>query len=138
MRHPAHTYRQLSVQGASPLEMVVMLYDGLITAMLRGIDAVEAHDIERKCQHLNRALAIILQLEGTLNFELGGEIARNLQRFYVYSRAKIMKANIESSAEALRSLIEYFTTLRDAWKEGERRLTIQESQGRSSDVEIHA
>jgi flagellar protein FliS len=120
------------------LELVVMLYDGLITALLRGVDAVEAHEIERKCQHLNRALAIIIELEGTLNFELGGEIARNLQGFYAYSRAKIMKANIENSAEALRSLIEHFTTLRDAWKEGERRLTIQESQGRSSDVEIHA
>ncbi len=138
MKHPAHTYRQLSVQGASPLEMVVMLYDGVITALLRAIDAIETHDIERKCEHLNRALTIIIQLEGTLNFELGGEIARNLQGLYAYSRAKINQANVGNSAEVLQSLIEHFTTLRDAWKEGERRLTIQESQAQSFDVEIHA
>jgi len=138
MKHPAHTYRQLSVQGASPLEMVVMLYDGVITALLRAIDAVEAHDIERKCQHLNRAQAIIIQLEGTLNFELGGEIARNLQGLYAYSRAKITRANVENSAEFLRPLIEHFTTLRDAWKEGERRLTIQESQPGTFGTELHA
>ena len=136
MRHPAHTYRQLSVQGASPLELVVMLYDGAIAALLRAIDAVESRDIERKCKHLNRALAIIIQLEGTLNFELGGDIARNLQGFYAYSRASIAKANVENSAEILRALVGHFTNLRDAWKEGERRLTIQESQSGGPGAQI--
>lgn len=138
MRNPAHTYRQLSVQGASPLELVVMLYDGVITALLRAVDAVEAHDIEKKCQHLNRALAILIQLEGTLNFELGGDIAPTLQGLYAYSRAKIMKGNTENSAETLRALVEHFTTLREAWKEGERRLTIQESQSQGPSTQIHA
>ncbi|MGD0127689.1 MAG: flagellar export chaperone FliS [Terriglobia bacterium] len=138
MRHPAHTYRQESVQGASPLGLVVMLYDGAITALLRAIAAIEAHDIEAKCRHLNRALAIILQLEGTLNFEQGGEIAQYLEGFYAYSRAKITKANVENSAEFLGPLIEYFTSLRDAWKEGEQRLTIQESQAQDSCTGIQA
>jgi len=138
MRHPAQTYRQLAVQGASPLELVVMLYDGAITALLRAIDAIETHDIERKCLHLNRAVAIIIQLEGTLNFEQGGEIAQNLQGFYAYSRAKIMKANIDNAAEILRSLIEYFTALRDAWKEGEQRMTIQEGQAQDPGAAIEA
>jgi len=125
MNHPALTYHQLSVEGATPLGLVVMLYDGVIAALLRAIDAIEAHDIEKKCRHLNRALAIILQLEGTLNFEQGGEIAQNLSAFYVYARGQVMKANVESSAQILRSLIEHLTTLRDAWREGERRLAAQ-------------
>ena len=138
MKHPAQSYRQLSVQSASPLELVVMLYDGVITALLRAVGALEAHDIEKKCQHLNRALAIIIQLEGTLNFELGGEIARNLQGFYAYSRATITKANIDNSTEFLRALVEHFTALRNAWKEGERHLTIEESEARAPSAQIHA
>ena len=63
MKHPARTYRQLLVEGASPLGLVVMLYDGAITFLHQAIAAMEAHDIEKKCQHLNRALAIIIQLE---------------------------------------------------------------------------
>ena len=138
MNHPAYTYRQLSVQGASPLELVVMLYDAVITALLRASVAIEAQDIEGRCRHLNRALAVIIQLEGTLNFEQGGEIARDLQAFYAYSRAKIMKANVDRATEILRSLIEHFTALRDAWKEGEQRLTIQESQAQNSTTAIQA
>ena len=55
MRHPASAYRQFSVQGATPLGLVVMLYDGAIAAMQRAADAIEADDIANKCHHLNRA-----------------------------------------------------------------------------------
>jgi len=119
VNHPAHTYRQFSVQGATPLGLVVMLYDGAIAAMQRTIMAIEAHDIQKKCRHLKRAMAIILQLEGTLNFELGGEVAQNLAYFYAYARTQTTKANIENSPEILRSLIEKFATLRDAWHQAD-------------------
>jgi flagellar protein FliS len=99
-----------------------MLYDGAITFLQRAVAAIEAHDIEKKCQHLNRALAIIVQLEGSLNFEQGGEVAQTLRAFYAYARAQAMKAHAENSAEILRALIENFTTVREAWREGERRL----------------
>src|SRR5208283_996348 len=101
MRHPALAYRQISVQSATPLGLVVMLYDGAIAALLRAIAAIEARDIEKKCHHLNRALAIIMQLEGTLNIEQGSDVARNLQAFYAYARAQTMKANLKNSTGIL-------------------------------------
>ena len=119
MNHPASAYRQFSVQGATPLGLVVMLYDGAIAALQRAVKAVESRNVEDKCRHLNRALAIIAQLEGTLNFELGGEVAKTLKAFYLYSRNQAMKANIENSAEILRTLIERFTSVRDAWYQAE-------------------
>ena len=131
MKHPALTYRQMSVQGATPLSLVVMLYDRAIAALHGAIAAIEAHDIEKKCHHLCRALAIIAQLEGSLNFELGGEVAQTLQTLYMYARAQAMKANLENSADILRALIENLTTVRDAWREGERRLAAQSTAGSS-------
>jgi flagellar protein FliS len=119
MRHPASAYRQFSVQGSTPLGLVVMLYDGVIADMQRAVGAIEAHDIQKKCAHISRALAIIAQLEGTLNFEKGGEVAQTLKSLYVYARAQAMKANLENSPEILRSLIEKFTTVREAWNEAD-------------------
>jgi flagellar protein FliS len=119
MSHPAQTYRQFSVQGATPLGLVVMLYDGAIAAMQRAVAAIEAHDVQKKCTHLNRAQAIIAQLEGTLNFELGGEVAQTLKALYVYARAQTLKANIQNSPAVLRSLIEKFSTVREAWYQAE-------------------
>jgi flagellar protein FliS len=121
MRHPAQAYRQFSVQGATPLGLVVMLYDGAITALQRAVTAIEAHDIPKKCTHLNRAQAIILQLEGTLNFDVGSEVAQTLKSLYVYARAQALKAHIENSPEILRSLIEKLSTVREAWYEADHR-----------------
>ena len=137
MNHPAYTYRQFSVQGATPLALVVMLYDGAIAAMHRTVAAIEAHDIEKKCHHLKRALAIIVQLQGTLNFELGGEVAQTLESFYVHARAQALKANIENSPEILRSLIEKFSAVREAWSLAEQKLSVPlpaESRRGSSDA----
>ncbi len=120
MKNPAQAYRQFSVQGASPLGLVVMLYDGVIAALQRAIDAIEAHNIEEKCRQIKRALAIIAQLEGTLNFERGGEVALNLKRMYIYSRTEIMTANLKNSPEKLRGLIAKLATVRKAWSQAER------------------
>jgi flagellar secretion chaperone FliS len=131
MNHPALTYRQFSVQGATPLGLVVMLYDGTIAAMQRAVAAIEAHDIQKKCAHLNHALAVIAQLEGTLNFERGGEVAQTLKYFYVYARTQALKANIENSPEMLRSLIEKFTNVREAWNQAEHKLSASRPAGAS-------
>jgi len=120
MRNPAHAYRQLAIQGATPLGLVVMLYDGAIAAMRQAVAAIEAHDIPKKCIHLNRALAIIAQLEGTVDFERGGEVAQTLKNLYIYARAQALKANIENSPEILRSLIEKLTTVREAWYQADQ------------------
>jgi len=120
MRHPAHAYRQFSIQGATPLSLVVMLYDGAIAGMRRAAAAIAANDIQEKCNQLNRALAIIGQLEGTLNFELGGDAAQTLKSFYVYGRSQILKANIENSSPLLHSVIEKFAAVREAWHQADR------------------
>ncbi len=125
MRNPALAYRQSSVQGSTPLGRVVMLYDGAITFLNRALAAVETGDIQKKSDNLKGALAIIVQLEGSLNFEQGGEVAQTLKAFYSYARAQALKASLENSVEMLRSLIQEFTTVRDAWREGERRLTVE-------------
>ena len=124
MSHSARTYRQFSVQGATPLGLVVMLYDGAIAAIQRAIVAIEARDISEKCTYLTRAQAIILQLEGTLNFAAGGEVAQTLKALYVYARGEMMKANVENSPQILRSLMEKIVTVREAWCEADHRPSV--------------
>jgi flagellar secretion chaperone FliS len=120
MKNPALAYRQFSVQGATPLRLVVMLYDGAIAALQRAIAAIQAHDISNKCAELNRATAIIAQLEGSLNFEKGGEVARTLKSLYVYARSQALKGNLENSAPTLLSLVDRLTSVREAWAEADR------------------
>lgn len=123
MKNPALAYRQFSVQGSTPLGLVVMLYDGAIAALRRAVIAIEANDIQNKCAQINKAQAIVAQLEGTLNFEAGGEVAQTLKALYVYARAQMLKANIENSAEILRELAKNFATVREAWHQADQSVT---------------
>jgi flagellar protein FliS len=121
MRKPALAYRRNSVRGATPLGLIVLLYDGVIAALQRAIVAIEAMDIAEKCQNLARAQAIILQLEGTLNFAAGGEVAQTLKALYVHARGQILKANLDNSPQTLRALIGKISKVREAWNAADLR-----------------
>jgi flagellar secretion chaperone FliS len=122
MNNPASTYRLHSVQGASPLGRVVMLYDAALARMHSAILAIEAGNIAQRGTHLNRLLDIVAELEGTLNFELGGKVAQTLKTFYIYVRTTVLQASIQNSAARLRALVTHWTTVRDAWQQTERSL----------------
>jgi flagellar protein FliS len=123
MKNPALAYRQFSVQGSTPLGLVVMLYDGAIAALQRATTAIETNDIQVKCTQVNKAQAIVAQLEGTLNFEAGGEVDQTLKALYVHARGQMLKANIENSAEILRELARNFATVREAWHQADQSVT---------------
>jgi flagellar protein FliS len=102
-----------------------MLYERAMADLQRAMVAIEAHDIEGRTRHLNHLFNVIGELEGSLDFERGGQVARNLARFYQYARRQAFSAAVKNSKEILSELSGYFSTLRDAWREGERRLTAQ-------------
>jgi flagellar secretion chaperone FliS len=111
------TYRQLGAQGADPLEIVVMLYDVLLDDLRRAIEALHAHDIEKRTAEIQHGLRVLEQLQGSLNMEQGGDPAQNLDKLYAMVRAKLIEAHWKSSEELLRRQIDLLRPVRDAWQE---------------------
>jgi len=111
------TYRELGAQGAEPLELVVMLYDVLLDDLRRAIEALHAHDVEKRAFEIQHALRVLEQLQGALDTNNGGEPAQNLDRLYAMVRAKLIEAHWKSSEELLRRQIDLLQPIRDAWQE---------------------
>ena len=111
------TYRELGSQGAEPLEMIVMLYDVLLDDLRRAIEALHAHDVEKRTSEIQHALRVLEQLQGSLDMERGGEPAQNLDRLYAMVRAKLIEAHWKSSEELLRHQIDILGPVRGAWVE---------------------
>lgn len=122
MRTPAAAYHQLSIESASPVELVVMLYDRAIVDLQEAMAAVGRGDIEVRTKHLKHFCTVINQLDCSLDYERGGEVARDLAKSYQYARAQAIAAAAMNSKRILIALSEHFSTLRDAWLEAERRL----------------
>lgn len=110
-------YKEVDVTARSPLELVVMLYDGAISALEQSRDAIQQGDLLTKRRAMSKALAIVSHLQGTLNMEDGREIAEELDRLYVYVTDRIVDANVNGNAAALDDAVRVLKTLREAWSE---------------------
>jgi flagellar protein FliS len=114
-----YTYRRAAVDGASSVTLVIMLYDRLVADVQRAIAAMANNDIEARCSELKHALLILQQLEGSLDYERGGDAASNLAAFYSYARAKVLEAQIKMDAPMLQKLVVHFQDVKSAWQQVE-------------------
>jgi flagellar protein FliS len=120
MTNPRTAYREAEVRGASPVRLVIMLYEQVIEDLRQAARAMEENDIERRTSRINHALDVVARLQVTLNMEHGGQVAEHLLRFYEESRANLWKAQLSMSKTALLQQIVDLLTLREAWVEVER------------------
>ena len=114
--HAHDSYRRTQVQASTPVEQVVLLYDGALRFMNDARGAMERRDIAARRAAVSRTLAIVGELRGTLDMERGGEIAVSLERLYAYVTNRLMDAVMHHDTRAIDDAIRVFETLRDAWR----------------------
>lgn len=111
----AVAYRETASLGASPVGMVVLLYERLVQDIHNAVAALDAHDVELRSRHVNHALLILQQLQGTLNFDAGAQSARQLDAFYNVVRGKLLEAQIRQSRELMLQQAKAVAEVREAW-----------------------
>ena len=97
------------------MQLVVMLYEQIVEDLRRAIRAIDENRIEVRTNAINHAVVIIGHLQNKLDHTRGGEVARNLERFYNVSRQKLLEAQFVASKEILTEQISLLLDLRDAW-----------------------
>jgi flagellar protein FliS len=110
-------YRKGAVNGASPLKLVIMLYDGALRFMESGKQAMVQSNLEKQNAELQKAQRIVTELMACLDMEKGGEIARNLFALYSYVLNELVQANISDQPEAIERCIVVMSELRESWVE---------------------
>ncbi len=108
---------QTSVEGASPHQLICLLYEGLLSALRQAHAATMRGDIETKGKEIGRAVRIIDEgLKAALNDAAGGELATNLRGVYNYSISRLTKANIHNDAPMIQEVIDLIVPVYGAWK----------------------
>jgi flagellar protein FliS len=131
------SYRETAARGASPIRLVICLYEQAIEDLRRAVLALENGDIEARTRHINHALLVISHLQGTLDMERGGDVARNLVRFYSVVRAGLLEAQHKQSARILEQQTSQLTTVREAWLEVERATAATNRRPSSASSQVH-
>jgi flagellar protein FliS len=103
------------ILSATPLELVVILYDEAIQSVRTARGHLRAGEIRPRSRAVSRAVGILMELEGSLNFEAGGELSRRLAGVYGYMRTTLLDANLRQTDEGLGTAEQLLVSLREAW-----------------------
>ena len=120
-KNPWQSYRQVATKTASPGTLVLMLFDGAIGFLekgLRGFDLEDPLEFNLAVNNnILRAQAIINELSLSLNMRDGGDIAIHLRRLYGYMDRRLQESNVQKEKAGLVDVLGRVRILRDTWAE---------------------
>ena len=96
--------------------ILLMLYNTAIELLEEAKTAVERGDLAGKGVHISQAHAIISELLASLDFEVGGELARNLESLYFFMLDQLMAAHIKNEPKALDAVLSILRPLYVSWE----------------------
>ena len=111
------SYQEHALEGASAVDLVVALYDGIIRFLYAACQAVERGDAVERRTAVKRALDIIIHLQARLRMDVGGRPAQALSEFYASIFAQILQASQSASKAKFEHAIDCVRNVRDAWRE---------------------
>ena len=117
---PIDQYRHVgtatSVSQADPHQLVSLLFDGAIAAVLQARHALDCGDVATRGQTIGRAMRIIDEgLKASLESRGDAALEENLRSLYEHMVHRLFVANVQGSDEPLAEVARLLGELRSAW-----------------------
>jgi len=109
-------YLESRVLSASPVELILILYESASGAVQEARGHLEAHEIAERSRSITKACGILAELISSLDRERGGEIAQRLGQLYGYMYNRLIEANRQQADGPLAEVLGLLTTLSEAWE----------------------
>lgn len=120
-RSPWNSYRQVSLQTATPGQLVLMLFEGAIRSLERaevGFDLDDPAEANQTIHNnIHRTQEILHELNMALDTTNGGKLAETLRALYEYLDRRLMESNVQKSAAGIVEARRHLSVLREAWAE---------------------
>lgn len=104
-----------SAEQASPYQLVALLFQKLLGNIATAKGAISQNNFDKKGTEISNAIAIIGVLEGSLDFEKGGEISNNLASLYTFCSEQLLIASTDNNVEKLEEIIQILLPIKAGW-----------------------
>jgi flagellar protein FliS len=115
MSYGLGAYKKTSIHTASKEQILLMLYQAAIKNCKKAIESINAKDIPAKGEHIGKLQDIVIELNNSLDFEVGGDIAKELSSLYDFILFSSTQANIKIDPEPLEGVLNVLNTLYEGW-----------------------
>lgn len=121
MNHDAYSsYHAVNLSAqtaqASPVQLVIVLMDGLLDELARARAHITAKRYELKARSLDKCIDILQGLSSALDFDSGGEVVANLGRLYDYCADLLHRAGYQLDVAPVDEVTGLIGTLRGGWQ----------------------
>ena len=111
-------YQNVGVKTASPVQLVVLLYEGAVRHIRKGEALLQGEDsFHEGAEHLLRAMGIVTELAGVLNPQASPGLAQNLSGVYQHVLDLLGRSLRERDPERLPEAAGIMESLGSAWRE---------------------
>lgn len=100
---------------ASPIELVLLLTDGLLEELARARAHIVGKRYEQRAASINKCTDIINGLSSSLDFEGGGQVVANLANLYEFCATHLNAAGVKQDPAMVDEVVRIMTTIRQGW-----------------------
>jgi len=104
-----------SVVDANPHQLISIILKHILSNIAIAHGAISRQEVENKGKALTKAIALVGELQDSLDMEQGGEISANLFELYDYIVRTLVEANLKNDSSKLDEVRELILTVKEGW-----------------------
>lgn len=108
-------YKQDNVTTATPVDLIIMLYDGCVKQLKLAKIHKESNQLDKVSECLEKAEEIVLELVRSLNMQI--PMSKDLLALYEFMLDEMVQANIRKDMDRLDPVIEMLNSLNESWRQ---------------------
>jgi flagellar protein FliS len=107
---------EAEILSGDPVQLVDILYRLAIDRIEAAREAHRTGDILLRGRMVTKAFDVLIELQHGLDFEKGGEIARNYARLYDYCQRRLLEGHTTASDTCLKEVQSLISDMKEAWQ----------------------
>lgn len=116
-RNAHKLYQSVQVTTTDKGRLLLMMYEGAIKFLKQAKAGLQANDLAKFCKYLSKSQAVVSELMNTLDFEKGGQIAKDLDRLYDFILFYLTEANLYRDVKRIDNSISLIETIYSAYRD---------------------
>ena len=116
LNYASNVYQRTAIETADPLQLIILCYDAAINDLGIAKEHHEKNEMDEAYQKIRHAQDIITELIVGLDYERGGDIARNLNRLYNFVLRQLIGINSHRDTAVYGHLVKILSELKSGWE----------------------
>ncbi|HLK18973.1 MAG TPA: flagellar export chaperone FliS [Bryobacteraceae bacterium] len=129
-------YLKHRIQGASPVELIRILYEAAVQSMDVAVRALRSGDILKRGEAITKTIEILSELQVSLRYDVQPEYCKTLAGLYSYMQGQLIRAHSEQSENLLLEVSRLLQTLLEGWNGAMENLNSGEEHEVKTEIKV--